>query len=195
MRFYFRLSWFLFRSSRTGTFEFKSTTSCSRSRGARSLARANLRMDAATYAAVSGRGSVNCRARVRGSASRKRAGHIRGNIPLEISGITITTNLAGVDRATGDEVKSSTAMRVLAQCKKEPRLVNSKRGRKCGQGQNRTADTRIFQSSCCTRTKCHYRSLLVSIQAFNGAVRRSILPIRTGIGALSSNTVTQPTFP
>jgi hypothetical protein len=108
---------------------------------------------------------------------------------------TNSTNLAGVDRATGDEVKSSTAMRVLAQCKKEPRLVNSKRGRKCGQGQNRTADTRIFQSSCCTRTKCHYRSLLVSIQAFNGAVRRSILPIRTGIGALSSNTVTQPTFP
>jgi len=42
-------------------------------------------MDAATYAAVSGRGSVNCRARVRGSASRKRAGYIMGNIPLEIS--------------------------------------------------------------------------------------------------------------
>jgi hypothetical protein len=106
----------------------------------------DLRMDAAAYAAVSGRGSVNCRARVRGSASRKRAGHIRGNIPLEISGITITTNLAGVDRAKGDEVKSSTAMRVLAQSKKEPRLVNSKRGRKCGQGQNRTADTRIFSA-------------------------------------------------
>src|SRR5436309_2161870 len=26
---------------------------------------------------------------------------------------------------------------------------------------------------------CHYRSLLVSIQAFNGALSRSILPIRT----------------
>ena len=35
-------------------------------------------------------------------------------------------------------------MHVPAQCKKEPRLVNSKRGRKCGQGQNRTVDTRIF---------------------------------------------------
>lgn len=60
------------------------------------------------------------------------------------SGITIITNLAGVDRAKGDEVKSSTATRVLAQSKKEPRLMNSKTGRKCGQRQNRTADTRIF---------------------------------------------------
>ena len=58
--------------------------------------------------------------------------------------MTITTNFAVVDRAKGDEVKSSTAMRVLAQSKKELRLVNSKRGRKCGQKQNRTAATRIF---------------------------------------------------
>ena len=41
-------------------------------------------------------------------------------------------------------MKSSTATRVLAQSKKEPRLMNSKTGRKCRQGQNRTADTRIF---------------------------------------------------
>ena len=36
-----------------------------------------------------------------------------------------------------------------------------------------------FQSSYRTGTMCHYRSLLVSIQAFNGALKRSILPIRT----------------
>src|SRR6476646_572957 len=58
-------------------------------------------------------------------------------------GITTPTNLAAVD-AKGDEAKRSTALRVLAQSKKEPRLMNSKTGRKCGQGQNRTADTRIF---------------------------------------------------
>jgi len=43
------------------------------------------------------------------------------------SGITTPTNLAAVD-AKGDEVKSSTALRVLAQSKKEPRLMNSKEG-------------------------------------------------------------------
>jgi hypothetical protein len=59
------------------------------------------------------------------------------------SGITTPTNLAAVD-AKGDEVKRSTTLRVLAQSKKEPRLMNSKTGRKCGQRQNRTADTRIF---------------------------------------------------
>jgi hypothetical protein len=36
-----------------------------------------------------------------------------------------------------------------------------------------------FQSSCRSGTMCHYRSLLVSIQAFNGGLSRSILPIRT----------------
>ena len=36
-----------------------------------------------------------------------------------------------------------------------------------------------FQSSCRTETMCTYRSLLVSIQAFNGGLSRSILPIRT----------------
>src|SRR5215470_17011389 len=36
-----------------------------------------------------------------------------------------------------------------------------------------------FQSSCRTETICHHRSLLVSIQAFNGGLSRSILPIRT----------------
>jgi hypothetical protein len=61
--------------------------------------------------------------------------------------MTITTNFAGVDRPKGDEVKSSTATRVLAQSKKDLRLVNSKRGKKCAQGQNRTADTRIFSTA------------------------------------------------
>ena len=42
---------------------------------------------------------------------------------------TIPTNLAAVD-AKGDKVKSSTALRVLAQSKKEPRLMNSKEGEK-----------------------------------------------------------------
>ena len=50
------------------------------------------------------------------------------------------------------------------------RLVN------CGQGRSRTADTRIF--SCRSGTMCHYRSLLVSIQAFDAGFSRSILPIR-----------------
>src|SRR5215831_3975842 len=36
-----------------------------------------------------------------------------------------------------------------------------------------------FQSSCRTETMCTYRSLLVSIQAFDGALSPSILPIRT----------------
>src|SRR5262245_49123402 len=36
-----------------------------------------------------------------------------------------------------------------------------------------------FQSSYRTETMCTYRSLLVSIQAFNGGFSRSILPIRT----------------
>src|SRR5215468_9339962 len=36
-----------------------------------------------------------------------------------------------------------------------------------------------FQSSYRTDTICHHRSLLVSIQAFNGGFSRSILPIRT----------------
>jgi hypothetical protein len=35
-----------------------------------------------------------------------------------------------------------------------------------------------FQSSCRTATMGHDRSLLVSIQAFNGGLSRSILPIR-----------------
>ena len=35
------------------------------------------------------------------------------------------------------------------------------------------------QSSCRSGTMGHYRSLLVSIQAFNGGLSRSILPIRT----------------
>jgi hypothetical protein len=39
-----------------------------------------------------------------------------------------------------------------------------------------------FQSSYRTETMCHYRSLLVSIQVFNGASSRSILPIRTHSG-------------
>jgi hypothetical protein len=34
-----------------------------------------------------------------------------------------------------------------------------------------------FQSSCRSGTMCHYRSLLVSIQAFNGGALTSILPI------------------
>ena len=36
-----------------------------------------------------------------------------------------------------------------------------------------------FQSSYRSETMCHHRSLLVSIQAFNGGVSPSILPIRT----------------
>jgi hypothetical protein len=36
-----------------------------------------------------------------------------------------------------------------------------------------------FQSSCRSGTMCPYRSLLVSIQAFNGGFRSLILPIRT----------------
>jgi hypothetical protein len=36
-----------------------------------------------------------------------------------------------------------------------------------------------FQSSYRSGTMCHYRSLLVSIQAFNRGLSRSILPIRT----------------
>jgi hypothetical protein len=36
-----------------------------------------------------------------------------------------------------------------------------------------------FQSSCCTGTMCHYRSLCVSIRAFDACSSRSILPIRT----------------
>jgi hypothetical protein len=36
-----------------------------------------------------------------------------------------------------------------------------------------------FQSSCRSEIMCHHRSLLVSIQAFNGGVSPSILPIRT----------------
>jgi hypothetical protein len=43
-------------------------------------------------------------------------------------------------------------------------------------GQTRHED---FQSSVRTETMGHYRSLLVSIQAFNGGLSRSILPIRT----------------
>jgi len=39
--------------------------------------------------------------------------------------------------------------------------------------------TENFQSSCRSGTMCPYRSLLVSIQAFNGGLSRSILPIRT----------------
>jgi len=39
-----------------------------------------------------------------------------------------------------------------------------------------------FQSSCRSETICHYRSLLVSIQAFNGRLSRSMLPIRTHSG-------------
>src|SRR6266446_7784395 len=45
---------------------------------------------------------------------------------------------------------------------------------KCGSGRQED-----FQSSCRTGTMCHHRSLLVSIQAFNGGLSRSILPIRT----------------
>src|SRR5262245_24218843 len=51
-----------------------------------------------------------------------------------------------------------------------------------GQGKNRIAGTtryEDFQSSCRSGTMCHHRSLLVSIQAFNGGLRPSILPIRT----------------
>src|SRR4029453_18733564 len=36
-----------------------------------------------------------------------------------------------------------------------------------------------FQSCCRSGTMCHHRSLLVSIQAFNGGFRSPILPIRT----------------
>ena len=36
-----------------------------------------------------------------------------------------------------------------------------------------------FQSSCRTETMCHYRSLFVSIQAFNAGALTFILPIRT----------------
>jgi hypothetical protein len=39
-----------------------------------------------------------------------------------------------------------------------------------------------FQSSSRSGTMCHHRSLLVSIQAFNGGLSRSILPIRTHSG-------------
>jgi hypothetical protein len=46
-------------------------------------------------------------------------------------------------------------------------------------GRTRTERHEDFQSSYRTETICHYRSLLVSIQAFNGGLSRSILPIRT----------------
>src|SRR5262249_21771528 len=36
-----------------------------------------------------------------------------------------------------------------------------------------------FQSSCRSGTMCHHRSLLVSIQAFNGGLRQPLLPIQT----------------
>jgi len=39
-----------------------------------------------------------------------------------------------------------------------------------------------FQSSDRTETICRYRSLFVSIQAFNAGLSRSILPIRTHSG-------------
>jgi hypothetical protein len=39
-----------------------------------------------------------------------------------------------------------------------------------------------FQSSCRSGTMCHHRSLLVSIQALNAGLSRSILPIRTHSG-------------
>src|SRR5207342_1041608 len=52
------------------------------------------------------------------------------------------------------------------------------------QGAERLAQSlkRDFQSSCRSGTMCHYRPLLVSIQAFNGGLSRSILPIRTHSG-------------
>ena len=137
----------------------------------------DLRMDAAAYAAVSGRGSVNCRARVRGSASRKRAGHIMGNIPLKISGITITTNLAGVDRAKGRSEEQHRHARARPKQKRTAASEFKKR-EKMWPGTESNCRHEDFQCSCRTETMCHYRSLLVSIQAFNGGFSRSILPIR-----------------
>ena len=46
-------------------------------------------------------------------------------------------------------------------------------------GKARGSRNEDFQSSCRSGTMCHHRSLLVSIQAFNGGLSRSILPIRT----------------
>jgi hypothetical protein len=48
-------------------------------------------------------------------------------------------------------------------------------------GRTRTERHEDFQSSC-RETICHHRSLLVSIQAFNGSLSQSILPIRTHSG-------------
>jgi hypothetical protein len=48
-----------------------------------------------------------------------------------------------------------------------------------GQEQNRHED---FQSSNRSGTMCYDRSLLVSIQAFDGGLSRLILPIRTHSG-------------
>ena len=146
MRFYFRLSWFLFRSSRTGTFN-SSPQLLARGRAERGAWPGRIcgwtRPPTLPSADV-GRSTAVLVFVVRPAEESRvyYGGTSRWKLQATIS--TNSTNLAGVDRATGDEVKSSTAMRVLAQCKKEPRLVNSKRGRKCGQGQNRTADTKIF---------------------------------------------------
>jgi hypothetical protein len=50
--FYFRLSWFLLRSSSTGSLEFNSITSCSRSPRRRAAGPGDLRLDAAAQVAV-----------------------------------------------------------------------------------------------------------------------------------------------
>jgi hypothetical protein len=59
-------------------------------------------------------------------------------------------------RACNQRVKISKGLRVESNCRHED-----------------------FQSSASTETICHHWSLLVSIQAFNGGLSRSILPIRT----------------
>src|SRR5262249_32627207 len=62
---------------------------------------------------------------------------------------------------------------------KGPRTENRQRPRRvrCGQGQNRTADTRIFSPRAGAGLSVSVA--MVSIQAFDAAFSRSILPIRT----------------
>jgi hypothetical protein len=48
-----------------------------------------------------------------------------------------------------------------------------------GQGTKANPRHEDFQSSCLSGTKCDYRSLVASIQAFNSGALSLILPIRT----------------